>query len=269
MIPPTPRSLMAGSPFSLAMRAAAFILLFALTNAAFFFLFPFSLGRFSICATYYAVGTLLMLHMLFHPLSNFLVPTHSTIKADGKRCVALTFDDGPNMQHTEPLIRVLREKNVKATFFVVGKQVLEFPDLSKRLIFEGHGMANHTYSHPPLFCFLSPRKLREEVENCQEAIFRTCGLRPKHFRSPVGMRHPLLWGCLLRANLQFISWRARAFDTRTQSPGVLAQKILKRIEPGDIILLHDKPGDATRCMLEALPTIIDTLKSLGYEFVLI
>ena len=255
--------------FTRVMRTALFILIFALTNGAFFFLFPFSLGRFLVCAAYYASGTLLMLYFLFHPRSNFLLPVRSTVHSEGKPCVALTFDDGPNMQHTETLIRLLREKQVKATFFVVGEHVLQCPELSRRLLSEGNGVANHTFSHPPLFCFLSPRRLNREVEKCQEAIIQTCGFRPKHFRSPVGLRHPLLWCCLLRAELQFISWRTRAFDTRVQTPEALAKRILAQVEPGDIILLHDKPGKATQCMLEALPAIIDSLKAQGYEFVLI
>jgi peptidoglycan-N-acetylglucosamine deacetylase len=264
-----PMPMPAGFQIIRVMKVALVILIFVLTNAAFFFLFPFSLGRFLVCAAYYASGTLLILYFLFHPRSNFLLPVRSTVHSDGKPCVALTFDDGPNMQHTETLIQLLREKQVKATFFVVGEQVLKYPELSRQLLSEGNGVANHTFSHPPLFCFLSPRRLNREVEKCQEAIIQTCGFRPTHFRSPVGLRHPLLWSCLLRTELQFISWRTRAFDTRVQTPEAIARRILAKVKPGDIILLHDKPGKATQSMLEALPAIIDSLKARGFEFVLI
>jgi peptidoglycan/xylan/chitin deacetylase (PgdA/CDA1 family) len=208
-----------------------------------------------------------MLYLLFHPHSNYLVPSRSRVDTEGKRCVALTFDDGPNSQHTLQIISLLREKKITATFFLVGCQVSKHPDLARLLLSEGNQVGNHTYSHPPLFCFLSPRRLREEVEKCQVEIKKACGFTPRHFRSPVGLRHPLLRNCLLQTGLEFISWRARAFDTWEQDPETLTRKILEDIAPGDIILLHDKPGNATMQMLNALPGMIDELKRRGFEFV--
>jgi len=248
-------------------RAASFALLFLLTNAALVLLFPFEWSRFLLAALVYTAGTLLMLYLLFHPRNQFLVSNRSQVDTNGRRCLALTFDDGPNARHTQELLRILRQKEVKATFFVVGRQAEEHPDLLRRVAAEGHQVANHTYSHPSLFCFLSPRRLREEIERGQQAVLNACGTAPCHFRSPVGLRHPLLQVYLQRAGLEYISWRVRAFDTRLQTPEAIARQITGNAAPGDIILLHDRPGEASGRMLEALPGIIDELKNRGYEFV--
>lgn len=134
---------------------------------------------------------------------------------------------------------------------------------------EGHLIANHTYSHPSLFCFLTPRRLREEIEKGQEAISRICGVRPRYFRSPVGLRHPLLDLYLGRAGLEYISWRVRAFDTFVQQPHVLRRRIIDKVAPGDIVLLHDNGGPGTAVMLDVLPGVIDEIKERGLECVLV
>ena len=248
-------------------RAASFALLFLLTNATLVLLFPFEWSRFLLAALFYTAGTLLMLFLLFHPRNQLLVTNRSQVESSGRRCLALTFDDGPNAPHTRELLRILREKEVKATFFVVGRQAEEHPDLVRRVVAEGHQVGSHTYSHPSLFCFLSPRRLRDEIERGQQAVLNACGLAPRFFRSPVGLRHPLLEVYLRRAGLEFISWRVRAFDTRVQEPEAIVRQITGNAAPGDIVLLHDRPGEAAGRMLQALPAIIDELKNRGFEFV--
>jgi peptidoglycan/xylan/chitin deacetylase (PgdA/CDA1 family) len=248
-------------------RAAVFALLFVATNASLALLFPFDLSRFALCAALYTTGTLLMLYLLFHPRNQFLVHNRWRVNSAGKRALALTFDDGPNPEHTPELLRILAGKGVKATFFVVGRQAEEHPELVRRLAAEGHQVANHTYSHPSLFCFLPPARLREEIDRGQQAVFNACGSSPRYFRSPVGLRHPLVQVFLLRAGLEFISWRVRAFDTRLQTQESIARRITAKVVPGDIILLHDRPGEPTARMLSALPGIIDSLKDQGFEFV--
>jgi len=181
--------------------------------------------------------------------------------------VALTFDDGPSPDVTPRVLDILREKNASATFFVVGRQVERHPELARRVSAEGHVIGNHTYSHPPLFCFLSPRRLREEVERAQDVIFGATSVRPRHFRSPVGLRHPILKAALDRVNLDFVLWRLRTYDTRALTPDGLRRRILERVRPGAIVLLHDRGGPGAAAMLTALPDVIDALRARGYEFV--
>lgn len=250
-------------------RAVVFYLVFLLTNASLVLLYPFSFSRFFLCAALYASGTAFMLWVLFHPRSRWLADSRWQVACSDQPCVALTFDDGPTPSSTPKLLRILREKEVKATFFVIGERAEGQAELLARACAEGHLIANHTYSHPPLFCFLTPKRLRNEIEKGQEAIQRICGVRPRFFRPPVGLKHPLLDRYLKEAGLELISWRLRAFDTMTQKPEVLMRRIVAKAAPGDIILLHDKASAGAEVMLSVLPHLIDELKARGFRFVLV
>jgi len=208
-----------------------------------------------------------MLYLLFHPRSQWLVTNRSRVESNGKRCVSLTFDDGPSLSHTPRLLEILRRSKVQATFFVIGREAERCPELLRRAVADGHLIANHTYSHPALFCFLTPRRLRFEIERGQEAIERICGQRPRYFRSPVGLRHPLLSVYLEEAELEYISWTIRSFDTLLPKPETILKRILRRVTPGDIILLHDNGRAGSESMLDILPRMIDDLKQRGFEFV--
>jgi peptidoglycan-N-acetylglucosamine deacetylase len=247
-------------------RSAIFFVLFLATHASLALLYPFTLSRFLLTTSIYTVGTLIMLYLLFHPRNQWLVDNRSRV--EGERCVALTFDDGPDPVDTPKLLDLLREKNVKATFFVIGKRADQYPEIVRRAWAEGHQIANHTWSHYSLFCFLTPSRLRQEIERGTESVRRICGFRPRLFRSPVGLRHPLLRPYLKDAGLEYISWTIRTRDTFARDSGVLAQRILKQAASGDIILLHDHLPGGTQVMLEALPRVIDDLRQRGFEFVL-
>ena len=247
-------------------RSAIFCLLFLATNAALALLFPFTLSRFLLAVFIYAAGTAVMLYLLLHPRNQWLVANRSRV--ENADCVALTFDDGPSPVDTPRLLDLLREKNVKVTFFVVGKRADQYPEIVRRAWDEGHLIANHSWSHQSLFCFLTPRRLRAEIELGAESIRRICGFRPRCFRSPVGLRHPLLRLYLKQAGLEYISWSIRTFDTLIENSSILSRRILKRVTGGDIILLHDRLPAGADVMLEALPGIIDELRGRGLKFVL-
>jgi peptidoglycan/xylan/chitin deacetylase (PgdA/CDA1 family) len=247
-------------------RSAIFFLLFVATNASLALLYPFTLSRFLLAVLIYGVGTLLTLYLLFHPRNQWLVDNRWRV--DGANSIALTFDDGPDPVDTPKLLDLLRDKGVKATFFVVGMHADRHPEIVRRAWAEGHLIANHTWSHNNLFCFLTPSRLRAEIERGAESVRCICGFRPHFFRSPVGMRHALLRPYLTGAGLEYVSWSIRTFDTLTQSSSVLARRILKRAASGDIILLHDHLPRGADVMLEALPGVIDELRQRGFQFVL-
>jgi len=248
-------------------RAVSFVVLFLLTHASLLLLLPFSLSRFFLVVALYGAGTLIMLYLLFHPRSQWLVSNRSWVESNGRRCVSLTFDDGPSPSHTPRLLEILRRSNVPATFFVIGREAERHPDVLCRAVADGHLIGNHTYSHPRLFCFLTPSRLRREIEQGQEAIERICGHRPRHFRSPVGLRHPLLNLYLQQAELEYISWTVRSFDTLMPQADAILNRILRRVAPGDIILLHDHASAGAEAMLGLLPRMIEELKGRGFEFV--
>lgn len=248
-----------------------FLLLFTATNASLLplILFPSTFGRFVLVGALYAAGTALMLVLLFHPRSRWLARAQCTVPCGAGPCAALTFDDGPSADVTPRVLGILREKNVKATFFQVGSEVDRNPAIAREVCAEGHVVGNHTYSHPSLFCFLTPRRLLGEIGRAQEAIVRATGVRPDCFRSPVGLRHPFLERALEQASLTFVLWAVRTYDTRALEPGALRRRILDRVRPGSIILLHDRPGPGSEQMLSALPEVIDRLHEQGYRFVTI
>ncbi|PYV52481.1 MAG: polysaccharide deacetylase family protein [Acidobacteria bacterium] len=245
-------------------RSAIFFSLLFLISALLALLYAFGfLGLFLAALT---ATTLLIVFLLFHPRNQWLVANRSRV--GGAQCVALTFDDGPDPMDTPKLLDLLRKKGVKATFFVVGKRAEQYPNIVRRTWAEGHLVANHTWSHYPLFCFLMPRRLRAEIERCTESIRHCCGFPPRFFRSPVGLRHPLLAPYLENAGLEYVSWSIRTLDTFTANPNVLAERILNKAANGDIILLHDHLPRGTDAMLEALPRVIDELRQRGFDFVL-
>lgn len=245
-------------------RSVIFFFLLLLISALLAFLYAFGFFRLVFIGT--TATTLLIVYLLFHPRNQWLVANRSRV--EGARCVALTFDDGPDPVYTPKLLDLLREKGVKATFFVIGKRTDEYPEIVRRAWVEGHLIANHTWSHYSLFCFLTPRRLRAEIERGAKSIRLSCGFRPRFFRSPVGLRHPLLAPYLEDAGQEYVSWSIRTLDTFTANSSVLAQRILSKAASGDIILLHDHLPGGADAMLQALPRVIDELRKRGFEFVL-
>ena len=108
-----------------------------------------------------------------------------------------------------------------------------------------------------------------EIELGTEVIRRVCGSRPRLFRSPVGLRHPLLGPYLKQEGLEYVSWSIRTCDTLSQNSDILVRRILNKVSNGDIILLHDHLPAGAGPMLKALPGVIDELRQRGYEFVLV
>jgi len=247
-------------------RPYLFIGLFVATNCTLALLYPFSWSRFLAFALLYGLGTGVMLYLLFHPTNAWLVSNRSHLENTHE--LALTFDDGPDPVDTPRLLDLLREKGIKATFFVVGRRADAHPEIVRRAWEEGHLIGNHTWSHQPLFCFLPPWLLRREIERGVQSIQRACGRSPRYFRSPVGLRHPFLRPYLEKAGLTFVSWRLRSRDTSIRNAAKLARRVVDNAQGGDIILLHDRRPRGARPMLEALPGVIDTLRARGYTFVL-
>jgi peptidoglycan-N-acetylglucosamine deacetylase len=244
-----------------------FLLLFAATQASLLLLIRSDARRAWLALAFFAAGTLTTLFLLFHPRNQWLVANRHRLQCAGSRpCVGLTFDDGPSSETTPKVLEILREKGVRATFFVVGRQAERHPELVRRMVEDGHAVGNHTFSHPSLFCFLTPSRLRWEVEQTQATLSTLIGRRPSLFRSPVGLRHPFLAQALEAAGVEYISWELRTLDTRRQDPDILRARILSRIAPGAIVLMHDRPARGTPALLAILPEVIDRLRDRGYEF---
>ena len=248
-------------------RSVLFLMLIVVANVALALLYAFSFLSLPLVAFFWFLLAAFTTYLLMHPRSQWLVANRSRLASSD--CVALTFDDGPDPVDTPRLLDLLQALDVKATFFVVGKRAEQYPEIVRRAWQEGHLIANHTWSHRLLFCFLTPRRLAQEVEWGAQSVQRHCGIRPRYFRSPVGLRHPLLGISLQKAQLEFISWQVRSYDTIIKRPAVLKRRILKKTVGGDIILLHDHLPSGTDVMLQALPDIVAGLRQRGMKFALV
>ncbi len=175
--------------------------------------------------------------------------------------IALTFDDGPRPEIVRGMLNTLGQHGVRATFFVVGSQVEAHPAIVRRMMDEGHEVANHTYSHPRL-AGMDAAAIKAEMAACDRAVMKATGAQTNLFRPP-GMRYD---DTVIRAaqDLGYVTvhWNVAAQDYQPLPPSLIARKVLTNVRPGSVILLHSHPDTAS-----ALPEILAKLKADGYRFV--
>jgi peptidoglycan/xylan/chitin deacetylase (PgdA/CDA1 family) len=188
------------------------------------------------------------------------------------KIAALTFDDGPS-EFTPQILNILHRYQLKATFYLLGKNVAAHPEVARDILRQGHAIGNHTYSHPYL-SDINPIQVAEELRRCQEAIEATTGVKPRTMRPPHGAQ--TLSSYLVSRMLGYttVHWSASGDDWTNDPAPVVADRVLKKVKPGSIILLHDgiepadtEPQQDRAATVTALSTIIETLQSLGYQFV--
>ena len=183
---------------------------------------------------------------------------------DGKKYLALTFDDGPS-KYTGAILDILKEKGVRATFYNLGQNAEYYPDLCKRVVDEGHELASHTNQHMNL-----PEQdrdgLRSEISSAADRIEKASGTRPQMIRAPYGAFTSTEWaraGDLISCN---VLWNIDTLDWKRPGADVIKQTVLENAYNGAIALMHDGGGDRSQDV-EALPGIIDGLQQAGYELV--
>lgn len=181
-----------------------------------------------------------------------------------QKLVALTFDDGPT-QRVEPLLALLREKDVRATFFLVGAEIEKSPQLARDIVQAGHQVGNHSWSHKRMV-FITPAFARAEIEKTDAAIRNTGYVDNIAFRPPYGKKLLVLPWVLRQQGKRSITWdvEPETDDKTAQSSQLIAQAVLAQAKPGSIILLHPMYSDKA---LDALPAVIDGLRQQGYQFV--
>lgn len=168
--------------------------------------------------------------------------------ANTGNAVALTFDDGPDPATTPELLRLLKQHAAQATFFVTGSRAHAHPELIRAIVAEGHTLGNHSYHHNSLGAFRGRPYLLHDVAATQQELMRH-GIRPLVFRPPVGITYPGLGKVLSELNLTAVTFNCRARDWGNRKISHLSRRILDRVVPGAIIMLHDlKPpqGDLSQ-----------------------
>lgn len=179
--------------------------------------------------------------------------------------IALTFDDGPEALHTEYILQILASENVKATFFLLGKNIEKHPQLAKKIVEAGHDVGNHSYSHRN-FYYLNQIEITEEIKESQYQFYSVFGTFPIYFRPPYGNLNRRDMPLVRQYFHRIIKWSIDTNDWRkSASPSAIKKLILNKVHPGSIILFHEKHIKS----LGNLPEIIKALKKEGYSFVTI
>ena len=182
-----------------------------------------------------------------------------------KKQIALTFDDGPHPALTPRILEILAKYNVPATFFMVGQNVLNYPNAARAVIEAGHEVGNHTFTHPHI-ANLNEKAIFEEIGKCEDALEELCEYRPHLLRTPQGALTQSLERCLLDDDYILVLWSLDTRDWENKSTVSIVKTVLDSVQSGDIILMNDFIGHNSKTP-EALEKIIPILLSRGYEFV--
>lgn len=176
-----------------------------------------------------------------------------------QKTIALTFDDGPHPVYTKKLLDGLKERQVHATFFVVGKNIPGNEALIEQMKEDGHLIGNHTYDHVKI-CDMSSEDACEQVEKTSELVYEITGENTEFVRPPFGA-----WNKNMECSFVMLPvlWDVDPLDWTTRNTDLIVQRVLDEVENGDIVLLHDYYDSS----VEAAFQIIDVLKEQGYEFV--
>ena len=188
------------------------------------------------------------------------------------KTIALTFDDGPDPVYTDMILDVLKEKDVKATFFLVGEKMKQNPLVAERIFKEGHCLANHTYTHINLEK-KSYKEVLSSIEQTEEALVRVCGESLKLFRPPWGHITKEENENLTKVGYKVVLWDVNSDDYKSRiSVNEIIYNVMEGVGDQKIVLFHDSDYQCKASRKNtalALPQIIDLLKEMGYSFVTI
>ncbi|MES2439464.1 MAG: polysaccharide deacetylase family protein [Verrucomicrobiota bacterium] len=177
--------------------------------------------------------------------------------------VAMTFDDGPHPQNTTRLLDMLRERNIKATFYVIGRSVDLYPQVVRRTVAEGHEIGNHSHTHR-LLSKLSDDEVRKELSSCRDAVARAAGVQPRTMRPPYGglLQRQREW-VHSEYGYPTILWSVDPLDWKRPGAGVISSRIIAGASSGGIVLAHDLHAQT----VDAMPATLDNLLRRGFKFV--
>ena len=177
--------------------------------------------------------------------------------------IAMTFDDGPHPKNTPRLLTMLRERNIKATFYVIGQSVDLYPQIVRRTVAEGHEIGNHSHTHR-LLSKMSDDGIRKELSSCRDAIARAAGVQPRTMRPPYGglLQRQREW-IHAEYNYPTILWSVDPLDWKRPGASVVSSRILAGASNGGIVLAHDLHAQT----VDAMPATLDGLLRRGFKFV--
>lgn len=188
--------------------------------------------------------------------------SYSSCTVEGQY-LAMTFDDGPHPQHTPRLLDMLKQRGIKATFFLVGQNAAQYPEILKRMAAEGHELANHSYTHPILNP-LGEGGIRDQLEKTHQAVLGATGITMKLLRPPYGaLTETMRRWTYQTFGYRTILWDVDPLDWKVRDAGRVQSEILGHARSGSIVLAHD----IHRSTVDAMPETLDALAAKGFKFV--
>ncbi|MEH1769002.1 MAG: polysaccharide deacetylase family protein [Nostoc sp.] len=183
-----------------------------------------------------------------------------------QKVIALTFDDGPWPESTAQVLDILKQNQIKGTFFLIGQNVKNYPSLVKREIAEGHVIGNHTWHH--WYQFLNPQAAAYEIDHTADLIYQVTGVKTNLFRPPGGIMHNGVAAYARNSKYAIVLWSSDSVDYSRPAVPKLINNVFRRAKPGGIVLMHDGGGNRSKTV-QALPEIIANFRKQGYSFVTI
>lgn len=196
---------------------------------------------------------------------NFYMEAFTSKKDLKNKNIAITFDDGPNPKFTLEVVNKLKQYNAKATFFCIGQNIEKYPEILKTIAEHGHEIGNHSFSHNVMIDFNSIENWLEEIKQTDNSIQKVIGKKTALFRPPFGVTTPKLAKALIVTGHHVIGWNIRSYDTIIKNPERIVKNITKQIQPGAVILLHDKQSN----VLVVLEHLLQFLQKQNYQSVTI
>ncbi|WP_309742808.1 polysaccharide deacetylase family protein [Chamaesiphon sp. OTE_20_metabat_361] len=204
--------------------------------------------------------------MNFDVPKNFQAKTIKDAPVGAEKVIALTFDDGPWPETTEKILATLKQEQIKATFYMIGQPLKSFPEIGKKVLADGHVIANHTLHH--WYKQMSPLVAQREIEDTSKIIKEVLNVETAYFRPPGGMLTNGLVAYALKHNQSVNMWSVDSGDSNPRRPSseAILKTVLNGATPGGIVLMHDGGGSHNNTAI-AVPQIIAQLRAQGYKFV--
>lgn len=213
------------------------------------------------------VPDVLLAYHVFMPHAQGMLRAPRRFAAAGRE-VWLTIDDGPDAEDTPRILQLLAEHQARATFFLIGQKAAAHPELVRAIVAGGHEIAHHTHTHPlASFWCATPARVRRELDEASE-VFRRHGVTATRFRPPGNQKSPWLQSALRSRGLAPIDWTERGLEGLSASPGAVADRVLRRLAPGNILLLHEGRGVPASIRVAGVREVLGRLTRAGYRCVI-
>ncbi|HWA27336.1 MAG TPA: polysaccharide deacetylase family protein [Lacunisphaera sp.] len=182
--------------------------------------------------------------------------------------VWLTIDDGPDPTDTPQILALLAAHGARATFFVIGERAARYPEIIRAIVAAGHEVAHHTQTHPlATFWYASPTRVARELDAAL-AVLGPLGVKPTRFRPPAGIKNPWLAAALRARRLEAVGWSARGLEIGASNPHVVADRVLRDLAPGAILLMHEGTPVPQAIRVTAIRRVLEQLQARGYQCVI-